>query len=99
MNAPDASAPMVVRSYSSERLWCAMRKPPLSMISAAVASVWATNSRSVSSSRRTSSSMSWGRVAILCGLGNALVDVFLEQHPGDHVQALEHALALVRRGL
>src|SRR5215471_17732312 len=98
-NAPDASAPIVVRSNSSDRLWFAMRKPPLSMTSAAVASVCATNSRSVSSSCRTSSSMSWGRVAILCGLGNALVDVFLEEHPRDHVQAFEDALALVRRGL
>src|SRR5262252_8125165 len=98
-NAPDASAPMVVRSYSSDRVWWAMRNPPLSMTRAAVDSVWTTNSRSVSSSRRTSSSISWGKVAMLCGLGNALVDEFLEQHPRDHVQAFEHALRFVSRGL
>src|SRR5471030_213114 len=73
-----------------------MRKPPLSMISAAVASVLAMNSRSVSSKRRMSSSISWGRVSMSCVLWNALIDKFLQQQAGDHVQRFEHALAFVR---
>src|ERR1039458_96244 len=74
-----------------------MRKPPLSMISAAVASVFAMNARNVSSHRRMSSSISWGRVAMSCVLWNALVDEFVQQQARDHVQGFKHAFALVRR--
>src|ERR1700722_10371701 len=74
-----------------------MRKPPLSMTSADVASAETMSSRSASLSRWRSSSMSWGRVAMSCILGDALVDVFLQQHARDHVQRLEHAFAFVRR--
>src|SRR5450755_1683306 len=98
MNAPEESAAMVVRSKSSALPWCVMRKPPLSMISAAVASAATVSSLSASLSRWMSSSMSCGRVAISGMLGNALVDVFLEQHAGDHVQRLEHALAFMGTG-
>src|ERR1039457_1731098 len=73
-----------------------MRKPPLSMMSAVVASVWPINSRNAASSCWMSSSISWGRVAMSCGLGSALVDEFLKQHARDHVERLKHPLAFVR---
>src|ERR1039457_3678521 len=76
-----------------------MRKPPLSMTSAAVASVCRMNSRSASSIRCMSSSISWGRVALSRVLGGALVDEFLEQQTRDHIERFEHALALVRGGI
>src|ERR1035438_1146086 len=76
-----------------------MRKPPLSMMSAAVASVWPMNSSNASLSRCMSSSISWGKVAMSCMLGRALVDEFLEQQARDHVERFKHALALVRGGV
>src|ERR1700690_2633965 len=99
MNAPDASAPMVVMSKSWASPCWVIRKPPLSMISVAIASVLTMNSRSIPSSCRTSSSISWGRVAMSCVLRNGLViDEFVQQQARDHVQRFEHALAFMRRG-
>src|SRR5208283_4887233 len=98
MNAPEASAPMLVMSKSCASPCCVMRKPPLSMISVAIASVLAMNSRNTPSRWRMSSSISWGRVAMSGVLRNALVDEFVQQEARDHVQRLEHALAFVRRG-
>src|ERR1022692_3890786 len=98
MNAPEESAAMVVRSKSSALPCDVMRKPPLSMMSAAVASAAVMSSLSASLSRWMSSSMSCGRVDISGMLGNALIDVFLQQHTGDHVQRFEHTLAFVGTG-
>src|ERR1019366_8242695 len=88
MNAPEESAAMVVRSKSSALPCDVMRKPPLSMMS----------SLSASLSRWMSFSMSCGRVDISGMLGNALIDVFLQQHTADHVQRFEHTLAFVGTG-
>src|SRR6267142_5740219 len=89
---------MVVRSNCRESPDCVMRKPPLSMIRAVVASLRSRNPRNTSSSCWISSSMSWGKVAMSCVLRLALVDVLVEQHAGDHVERFENALALVRGG-
>src|SRR5207244_12538181 len=70
-----------------------MRKPPLSMISAVVASLFSSNSRSTVSSCWTSSSMSWGSVAMSCVLRCGLADELIEQHAGDHVESFEHPFA------
>src|SRR6185503_2127116 len=72
-----------------------MRKPPLSMSSAAADSLWATRSRSAPSRTRMSSSMSWGRVNMSGGPAGAFVDELVQQHAGDHVQGFEDTLALV----
>src|ERR1041384_8279511 len=92
---PAASAATVVPSKSSARPCWVMRKPPLSMSRAAVDSLWVTRSRSAPSRTRMSSSMSWGRVNMSGGPASTFVDEFVQQHAGDHVQGLEHALALV----
>jgi len=65
MKAPEARAPSVVKSTSAASPWLVMRNPPLSISSAAVAEVWARNSRSESSRTRISSSISWGRVGMV----------------------------------
>src|SRR6266446_4071726 len=75
-----------------------MRKPPLSMISAVVASLFSSNSRSASSRHWTSSSISWGRVAMSCVLRRALADKLVQQHACDHVERFKHALAFVSDG-
>src|SRR5208282_882349 len=75
-----------------------MRKPPLSMINAVVASLFVRKSCSSLSSRWTSSSRSWGRVAMSCVLGRALADEFVEQHAGDHVERFKDAFASVGGG-
>src|ERR1017187_6643841 len=75
-----------------------MRKPPLSMISAVVASLLSRSSRSSPSSCSMSSSISWGRLAISCVLRSCLADEFVQQHASDHVEGLKDAFALVRGG-
>src|SRR3954453_2887092 len=72
-----------------------MRKPPLSMMIAALPSHLTSRSCKADSSSWTSSSISWGSVAISRGLPVALVDEFVQEQPGYHVQRLEHSLALV----
>src|SRR6266496_3479640 len=72
-----------------------MRKPPLSIIKAVVASLRPRNSPNTSSSPWMSSSRSCGKVAMSCVLRNVLVDEFVEQHAGNHVEGLEYAFALV----
>src|SRR6266699_5918548 len=72
-----------------------MRKPPLSMIKAVVASLRPRNSPNMSSSPWMSSSRSCGKVAMSCVLRNALVDEFVEQHACNHVERFENAFALV----
>src|SRR5258706_1950663 len=73
-----------------------MRNPPLSMISAVVASLFSSSSRNSSSSSWISSSISWGNVAMSCVLRSSLTDVLIKQHPGDHVQRLKNAFTAVR---
>src|SRR5438093_4189788 len=75
-----------------------MRKPPLSMISAVVASLFSSNSRSTVSSCWTSSSMSWGSVAMSCVLRRGLGDELVEQHARNHVEGFEHPFTPVRGG-
>src|ERR1039458_5800487 len=87
---------MVVRSNCRSSPWLVMRKPPLSMISAVVASLLSSNSRSSPPSRSMSSSTSWGREAMSCVLRCSLADELVEQHTGDHVERLKHPFALVR---
>src|SRR4051812_4322684 len=72
-----------------------MRKPPLSMMMAALPSHLRSSSSSTRSSSRTSSSISWGSVGISCGLAITLVDELVQEQAGDHVQRFEHSLALV----
>src|SRR5882724_4995707 len=66
------------------------------MISAVVASVFSSNSCNTSSSRWTSSSISWGRVAMSCVLRSSLTDILVEQHASDHVERLEHPFTEMR---
>src|SRR5258706_781369 len=89
---------MVVRSKDRVSPWLVMRKPPLSMINAVVASVLASSSRNSSSSRWMSSSTSCGRVAMSCVLRSSLADELVEQHARNHVQRFEDAFALVGGG-
>src|SRR5258705_6265122 len=96
MKAPEASAAIVVRSKRRASPWLLMRKPPLSMISAVVASLFSSNSRSSSSSSWISSSISWGSVAMSCVLRSSLADILIKQHPGDHIERLKNAFAAVR---
>src|ERR1035438_6041269 len=96
MNAPEASAAMVVRSNWRASPQCVIKKPPLSMISAVVASLFSSRSLNTSSSSLTSSTSSWGRVAMSCVLRRALGDVLVEQHARDHVQRFKNAFAFVR---
>src|ERR1051325_3973271 len=96
MYAPEASAAIVVRSKFRESPWWVMRKPPLSMTIAVVASVCFSNSRNVSSSCWMSSSMSCGSVAMSCVLRRSLSNELIEQHPRDHVECFEYAFAFVR---
>src|SRR5258708_2322694 len=98
MNAPAASAEMVVRSNCRLSPCCEMRKPPLSMIKAVVASLFCISSWRMSSSWRTSSSNSWGSVAMSCVLRLRLADELVEQQPRDHIECLEHTFAPVGRG-
>src|SRR6185369_975852 len=72
-----------------------MRKPPLSIISAVVASLRPRNSPNTSSSPWMSSSRSCGKVAMSCVLRNVLVNEFVEQHARNHVERFENAFALV----
>src|ERR1017187_4233670 len=88
---------MGVRSNCCASPWLVIRKPPLSMISAVVASLFSSNSRNSLPSRSTSSSISCGRVAMSCVLRSCLADELVQQHARDHVERLKHALALVRR--
>src|ERR1019366_178901 len=88
---------MVVRSNCRASPWLVMRKPPLSMISAVVASLFPSKSCNSPSSRSMSSSISWGKEAMSCVLRGALADIFVQQHAGDHVERLKDAFALVRR--
>src|SRR2546428_1726848 len=87
---------MVVRSNSSDSPLWAMRKPPLSMMRAVVASLLASNSFRTWSSCRMSSSRSCGSVGISRGCAGALADEFVQQQAGDHVERFEDALASVR---
>src|ERR1017187_6585029 len=96
MKAPDASAAMVVRSYCRASPQCVMRKPPRSMTSAVVASLFSSSSLNDWSSSLTSSSRSWGSVAMSCVLRRSLRDELVQQHARDHVQRLKNALAFVR---
>src|SRR5260370_36331220 len=95
--APEARAAMVVRSNCSESPPWVIRKPPLSMTRADVASLSWINWRRTRSSSWMSSSMSWGSVAIafLGGLGRALRDELVQQHAGDHVERFKNPVALV----
>src|ERR1035441_2248722 len=88
---------MVVRSNCRVSPWPEMRKPPLSMISAVVASLFSSKSRNSRSSRPMSSSISCGKEAMSCVLRSCLADIFVQQNAGDHVERLEDAFALVRR--
>src|SRR5215472_11321585 len=98
MKAPEASAAMVVVSNWRRSPWLVIRNPPLSMISAVVASLFSSKSRNASSRRSMSSSISCGSVAMSCVLRRALADELVQQHAGDHVEGLEDALALVSDG-
>src|SRR5579862_8563668 len=72
-----------------------MRNPPLSMISAVVASLFSSNSRSASSRRWISSSTSCGSVPMSCVLRRGLADELVQQHARNHVESFEDALAFV----
>src|ERR1022692_5034220 len=98
MNAPEASAAMVVRSNWRASPQCVIKKPPLSMISAVVASLFSSRSLNASSRNLTSSTRSWGKVAMSCVLRRSLRDVLVQQHARDHVQRFENPLAFVRGG-
>src|SRR5512137_1248758 len=87
---------MVVRSNCRSSPWLVMRKPPLSMISAVVASLFSSSSRNSPPRRSMSSSISWGKEAMSCVLWRSLADEFVQQHAGNHVERLEHPFALVR---
>src|SRR5664279_4637247 len=87
---------MVVRSNCRVSPWLVMRKPPLSIISAVVASVFSIRSCNSPPSRWISSSMSWGKEAMSCVLLSSLADELVQQHAGDHVERLKHPFALVR---
>src|SRR5882724_10126685 len=89
---------MVVRSNWRESPRLLMRKPPLSMIRAVVASVFSSRSWSTSSSRWTSSSISWGRVAMSCVLRSSLADILIEQHARNHVERFKHPFTEMRGG-
>src|SRR5207244_13325812 len=78
--------------------WWAMRKPPLSMINAVVASLFSSNSWRTVSNCWTSSSMSWGNVAMSCVLRRGLADKFIEQHSGNHVESFKDPFAQMRAG-
>src|SRR5258707_4579222 len=93
MKAPEARAAIVVRSKRRASPWLAMRKPPLSIINAVVASLFSSKPFSSSSSNWMSSSISWGKVAMSCVLRSSLADILIEQHPGDHVERLKNAFA------
>src|SRR5215469_6935136 len=92
---------MVVRSKSLSRSslprWV-MRNPPLSMISAAEASVWSNNACKMTPNLWMSSSISCGKVAMSCVLRCVLADKFIEQQARNHIQRFEYALAFVRDG-
>src|SRR5258706_4072043 len=72
-----------------------MRNPPLSMMSATLASDFTRSSCRARPSSWTSSSMSWGSEGILGGFTIAVVDEFVEQDARDHVERLEDTLAFV----
>src|SRR5215472_4844309 len=75
-----------------------MRNPPLSMMSAAAASVWSNSAFKMTPNRWMSSSMSCGKVAMSCVLRCVLADKFIEQQARNHIQRFEYALAFVRHG-
>src|SRR5438093_3648584 len=84
-----ASAATVVVSKLSMSPCAVSRNPPLSMIKAEADSLFEIKSLRATSKAWMSSSRSWGRVNMSCGLSRALVDKFVEQYPGDHVQGVE----------
>src|ERR1035437_234127 len=88
---------MVMRSNCCASPWLEMRNPPLSMISAVVASLFSSNSRSSLPRRSTSSSIICGKVAMSCVLRSCLANELVQQHARDHVERFKHAFALVRR--
>src|SRR5438445_7383135 len=90
-----ASAPRVVVSKRRVSPHWVMRKPPLSMTRAEVASLLTSRSSSKASIRRMSSSINWGRVGISGGSASALVDELVEQHAGNHVERFKDAFAFV----
>src|SRR5215208_3736850 len=89
---------MVVRSNWRESPRLVMRKPPLSIMSAVVASLLSSSSSRASSSCWMSSSISWGRVGMSCVLRRPLADELIEQHASDHIEGFENALTEVSRG-
>src|ERR1039458_1935547 len=89
---------MVVRSNCCASPWLVMRNPPLSMISAVVASLFSSNSRNALPICSTSSSVICGKVAMSCVLRSCLANELVQQHARDHVERLKHAFAPVRRG-
>src|ERR1700722_12640684 len=92
---PPARAEIVVVSKRSVSPLWQINGPPLSIINAAVASLRWSNSINAPSMRLMSSSMSWGRPMFVSNApSGALVDEFVQQQPRDHVQRLEHPLAL-----
>src|SRR5215216_4338025 len=92
---PAASAASVVESNSPKSPVCAMRKPALSMMSAAEASLRETSSPSTRSNSRTSSAISWGKAINRVWLSEllhtvAFIDELMEQHACDHVQLFKY---------
>src|SRR3954464_1415419 len=94
-DAADSAASVTV-SYCWWGPVLVIKNPPLSKSNAMLASLLSSNSSITESISVMSSSINWGNVAILRGFAIGIGDEFVEQEPGDHVEGLENAFALVR---
>src|ERR1043165_1341693 len=92
--AAERAARVVVSNWRDSPT-CVMRKPPLSIISAALPSHLCSRSSKTRSSSWTSSSISCGSVAMSGGFAITVVNELVQKQARNHVEGFKDPLALV----